>query len=296
MQPDINLAITGTFARIRPWLKTLQTFPHIQLRGYHSEAPDPSAALPYYDTLTSLLKEAQILLVLSSPGKRYSEISQALREGIQVWTTWPPVLSLKEAQKVQHLVEEAHIEPALLMPYRHHPALATYPSSSSYRLLLHTWQLDASFEKLVPFPWHHLLAIALDLCMALSQSRYIRSSDIESGASLQATPLTSAFHFRSHHGVYVHSTLQRLHPSASHQIVLEDHVQRYTYTLDPPPSNDPKEKSYDQTSILYPDALRRAAVEDTLSRSLQKKWPRVSWTDGITLMRMVEHLTQKLRF
>lgn len=286
---------TGGYAEAR--VQAVEEAPGVRLVGRAPErlelfgAGTPGGG----DDLHRLFERADVAFVAVPPGGRFRVAEAAVKRGTHVFLEWPPAVSVREAEGLVELAEEAGVEAGVSRPLRFHPLFGALPEG---------WRADLVTlrETAAAAPrWPDRLADAVDLCCALAQTsgvQRIGAQAVRSGGRIEA----AAFGLRFHTGAYAQAELRGAFDEASAkrclyvagpgfeaEADLAGHSARVCFFSSP--------KAAQWTGEARP--ARPAAVQAETHAFLDAvgagRPAPVSALDALHTLRLAERLTKKLR-
>ncbi|QXD13932.1 Gfo/Idh/MocA family oxidoreductase [Rhodocaloribacter litoris] len=267
----VGIIGSGTRAEIRAGV--VRSMPGLVLTGsftLHPEDPD----LPGLD---AFLHETEVVFITGPAAVHAHVAAAAARQGVHFFTEWPPAASLREAEAMLRLAEEAGVETGVSRPFRFHPALAARPAAWRAALIVLSIRTGPE-ETALPF-----LADAVDLCCTLARSSTAQRVDAEAVRSEAARLDAVAFTLRFHNGALAQAHVRRAEPP---------HGLHLYAAGNGPPLDALLAAGEDDAGT---PALLEAETRAFLAALHERTTPPVSLLDGLHTLRLIERVMQRLR-
>ena len=145
-----------------------------------------------------------VAFVAGPTAGHFAAAEAATKAGRHVFLEWPPATSVREAEAMSELAEEAGVEVGVSRPLRLLPVFRELPEAGRVSLIV--VRLSVSGEAPA---WPRRLADAVDLCCALAQSHSVQRVDAEAVRTEGPWPAAVAFGLRFHSGAYAQVSLRR---------------------------------------------------------------------------------------
>lgn len=245
-----------------------------------------------YPSSEALLEETDVVVMAVPTREHFPLAEAAAARGVHVFLGWPPTTSLDEGERLARRAEEAGIEIGAARPLPVEGLLTTQPAGWTPRLI--TLDMVAGPENDGEVPaWPRHLAGALDLCIALARRSEVQRLEAEAVRGPARELHAAALSLRFRNGAFAQALIRnaasggrsfRLVAVSPDGVAEADALEGPLRAVGTP--NPPAGAAFD------PPPVEMAAFFDALAAGRPAPF---SILDGLSLMRLVERLMQRLR-
>jgi len=283
----MRVGIIGNYGYEAERARALRAMPNAVYSGNLDLSPDDPP-----DTIHAFLDQTDAVIVAVPTSAHHAIAEAAAKHGVHVFLEWAPATSVRECEALVRLSEEAGVEVGVSRPLRFHPLHEHLASGWHASLMVFSGPLNGAVSE--------QLADTVDLCTALSGSTSVQRIEAEAVRSEGVRPAALAYSLRFHNGAYAQVSFGQRPPDTPPRLYLAGGDTHLEVELLGDVLTKASTSLENATSgLAFESASGTSLIEREtcgfVEALIEGRPPPVTVLDGLSTMRLVERVMERLR-